>query len=165
MSDRLPGSSWDNPIWHGKWRIFLGHPEYGRQFAYEFVHDDYDGAPDANDNRAGHAESVEACREEIDERETPTPALEATSAAGQDLESSVVDGATPQDPLSQNRELVEALKPFDGVLVGEGTEDYPDDAKVTVTCGRSTHYALRLGDFRRLADALRTALSNKESQP
>ena len=40
-----------------------------RQFDYQFVHDDYDGADDANDRRAGHAESPDACRSAIDEIE------------------------------------------------------------------------------------------------
>jgi hypothetical protein len=67
MNDRLPGSCWSNPIWYReKWRIYLGdgwHPS--TQYAYS--HDDYDGAPDAKDHRAGYAESVEACKKEIDE--------------------------------------------------------------------------------------------------
>ena len=40
-----------------------------RQFDFQFVHDDYDGAEDSNDRRAGHAESPAACREAIDEIE------------------------------------------------------------------------------------------------
>jgi hypothetical protein len=32
-----------------------------------YVHDDYDGADDANDDRCGHAPSVEAAKSEIDE--------------------------------------------------------------------------------------------------
>jgi len=34
---------------------------------YEWSHESYDGAPDAEDYRCGHAESVEICMEEIDE--------------------------------------------------------------------------------------------------
>ena len=34
---------------------------------WHFVHDDYDGAEDANDNRHGHAASVEECKAEIDD--------------------------------------------------------------------------------------------------
>lgn len=68
MNDRLPGSSWSNPIWYReKWRIYLGDPEEGIQFTYAFCHDDYDGAPDAADNRAGHGPSVWACKRAIDE--------------------------------------------------------------------------------------------------
>lgn len=69
MNDRLPGSSWDNPIWHRKWRIYVGEPQYGRQFNYAYTHDDYDGAPDAHDGRYGHAASVEEARDLIDEYE------------------------------------------------------------------------------------------------
>lgn len=36
---------------------------------------------------------------------------------------------------------------------GEGVEDYADDRTVWVVCGRSTHYTIKLGDFRRLRSA------------
>lgn len=67
MSDRIPGSSWSNPIWHGKWRIYVGdcpfdHPE----FNYAYVHDDYDGE---GDSRHGYARTVDAAKVEIDEKE------------------------------------------------------------------------------------------------
>jgi hypothetical protein len=59
MSDRIPGSSYDNPIWVGKWRIYVSDNPLGMaQFTYAFVHDDYDGADDANDNRHGYARTV-----------------------------------------------------------------------------------------------------------
>jgi hypothetical protein len=104
MSDRLPGSCWDNPIWHGEWRIFLGEPQYGPQFAYQYIHDGYDGP---EDNRAGYAESVEACREEIDEREpsapdTPTPAGSASMRAAQLIGS----GWRPSNPPCQQAQRV-----------------------------------------------------------
>jgi len=61
MNDRIPGTTWDNPIWYrDKWRIYIGY-----WTAYEYVHDDYDGD---EDNRCGYGESVEACKAEIDER-------------------------------------------------------------------------------------------------
>lgn len=41
-----------------------------------------------------------------------------------------------------------ALEPF-ADIAGEGDEDYPDDTKVVVHFGRTTNYALTLGDFRR----------------
>lgn len=69
MSDRLPGSNWSNPVWHRGWRIYVGSPEYGPQFAYTFSHDDFDGAPDADDNRFGYAASIEEAKAEIDEME------------------------------------------------------------------------------------------------
>lgn len=67
MSDRLHGSCWSNPIWHGRWRIYVAASYV--PYAYEFVHDDYDGAPDANDNRYGFAASVDEAKSEIDELE------------------------------------------------------------------------------------------------
>ena len=64
MNDRIPGTTWDNPIWYrGKWRIYIGD-----WTNYEYVHDDYDGAEDSCDNRCGYGESVETCKAEIDER-------------------------------------------------------------------------------------------------
>ena len=47
-------------------------------------------------------------------------------------------------------EMDKALKPFADVS-GEGDEDYPSETKVTAQFGRSTHYALTLGDLRRAA--------------
>jgi hypothetical protein len=44
--------------------------------------------------------------------------------------------------------LATALEPFADVD-GEGDDDFPDDTAVTATFGRSTYYALTLGDFRR----------------
>lgn len=67
MNDRLPSTTWDNPIWYRKYRIYLNDGPYGPDYCY--CHDDYDGAPDANDNRYGYAASVEAAKAEIDERE------------------------------------------------------------------------------------------------
>lgn len=69
MNDRIPGSSYDNPVWYGKWRIYLAEPEYGAQFMYQYIHDDYDGAEDARDHRFGYARSVEFAKAAIDEYE------------------------------------------------------------------------------------------------
>lgn len=68
MNDRLPGSCHHNPVWYReKWRIYIGEPEMGRDFAYAYCHDDYDGAPDAHDGRHGFGATVEDCKKEIDE--------------------------------------------------------------------------------------------------
>ena len=69
MNDRLPGSCYSNPLWHGKWRIYLSdlYEVHGHQ--YDYVHDDYDGAEDAGDNRFGIAHTVEEAKQLIDEHE------------------------------------------------------------------------------------------------
>ena len=65
MSDRQAGTTWSNPIWYrDKWRIYL-HDNIGPH-KWDFVHDDYDGAPDGNDNRYGHADSIEEAHRLID---------------------------------------------------------------------------------------------------
>ena len=65
MNDRIPGTTWDNPIWYrDKWRIYVANHCFVN---YEYVHDDYDGAPDAGDNRCGHGQTVEECKAEIDQ--------------------------------------------------------------------------------------------------
>lgn len=69
MTDRLPGLTYDNPIWHGKWRIYRSDPMAPDSMAWTYVHDDYDGAPDANDYRFGYAESIEAAKADVDEIE------------------------------------------------------------------------------------------------
>lgn len=58
---------------HGSWTIQPTDPlppiPCWREFAWSYVHDDFDGAPDGNDNRCGHAASPEACLSEIEELE------------------------------------------------------------------------------------------------
>ena len=34
---------------------------------WQFTHKDYDGAPDANDDRCGHGSSIDDCKDQIDE--------------------------------------------------------------------------------------------------
>jgi hypothetical protein len=72
MSDRIPGSSSSNPIRYGDWSIYLNdfsaHPQ-AWQVGWLYVHDDFDGADDANDGRCGACASVDACKAEIDDRE------------------------------------------------------------------------------------------------
>ena len=65
MTQDFPGSSWKNPIWYRGYRIYLSSVIDG----YDFVHDDYDGADDANDYRYGYGSSVLDCKEAIDELE------------------------------------------------------------------------------------------------
>jgi len=69
MSDTLPGSSWINPIWYRGYRIFVTETGY-----FDYVHDDYDGAPDSGDHRAGYARTVDEAKAAIDEMEEPTDA-------------------------------------------------------------------------------------------
>ena len=65
MSDRIPGSSWSNPIWYKlDWRIYVSDSGIAPN-GYAWAHDDYDGAEDANDIRAGHGSSVEDCKAQI----------------------------------------------------------------------------------------------------
>lgn len=68
MNDRLPGTTWDNPIWYRGFRIFINDQWFGAHDAYAYVHDDFDGAPDAYDNRHGTAATIEDCKTEIDDR-------------------------------------------------------------------------------------------------
>jgi len=41
-------------------------------YRYSFVHEDYDGAPDANDHRCGGGTTIEDCKKQIDEIEYET---------------------------------------------------------------------------------------------
>lgn len=60
------GSSWENPIWFGKWRIYRNRDAmFNRKWS--FVHDDFDGAEDAEDNRCGCAVSPAECARAIEE--------------------------------------------------------------------------------------------------
>ena len=50
--------------------------------------------------------------------------------------------------------LEAGVEPFADVD-GEGAEDFPDDTPVTIQFGRTTHYAIKLADFRRARAAYR----------
>jgi hypothetical protein len=63
----------------------------------------------------------------------------------------IVEALREAEALAQRRG--KALEPFADVS-GEGDDDYADDMPVTVTFGRCTHYALKLGDFREASRAL-----------
>ena len=66
MNDRVPGSCWDNPIRYKGYRIYIADlfPTHGYQ--YEYCHEDYDGAPDANDQRHGLVNTILEAKAEID---------------------------------------------------------------------------------------------------
>lgn len=74
MSDRIPGSSWDNPIWHRNWRIYADDCAGTRPPGYAFTHDDYDPTPmhaddGPSDHRHGWELTIAAAKSEIDEQE------------------------------------------------------------------------------------------------
>lgn len=68
MSDRIPGSSWDNAILYRGYRVHVNHCNIHSSVDWVFAHEDYDGAEDANDGRAGCGPSIEDCRSQIDEQ-------------------------------------------------------------------------------------------------
>lgn len=59
--------TWEAPIWYSGYRVYTN--DTPAPYRYCFQHDSYDGAPDANDNRYGFANSIEDCCEEIGEKE------------------------------------------------------------------------------------------------
>lgn len=59
--------TWSEPTWYGNYRIYVN--DTPAPYRYCFQHDDYDGAPDGNDNRYGFANSIKDCCDEIDEKE------------------------------------------------------------------------------------------------
>lgn len=69
MNDRIPGITYDNPIWYKGYRIFLSDDYDIHGFRYQYVHDNYDGAEDANDNRHGLAHTEALAKAEIDDRD------------------------------------------------------------------------------------------------
>lgn len=69
MNDRLPGSCYDNPIRYKGYRIYLSDMFRVHGFEFEYVHESYDGAPDARDNRFGQAHTEAEAKAEIDEKE------------------------------------------------------------------------------------------------
>ena len=69
MNDRLPGTTYDNAIiYRDVWRIYLNPCNIHETVDFCYVHDSFDGAPDAHDNRCGFGKSIVECKAEIDER-------------------------------------------------------------------------------------------------
>lgn len=73
MTDRIPGSSYANPLWHRRWRIYPNAHHLAWQVAFVGVHDDFDGADDSNDHRCFYAPTADDVRQEIDEWELSNP--------------------------------------------------------------------------------------------
>jgi hypothetical protein len=74
MSDRIPGSSFSNPITHRGWNIWADDCAGTHPMGYAFAHDDYDPTPmyaddGPSDHRHGWARTVEQAKAEIDEHE------------------------------------------------------------------------------------------------
>lgn len=71
MNDRLPGTTYTNPIWYKEYRIYLcDRNAYAPSgYNYIYIHDDYDGAKDARDNRCGYTKTIEEAKAEIDGRD------------------------------------------------------------------------------------------------
>ena len=71
MTNRLPGTTWDNPIRYRDYRIFLDDCAGTRRQGYAFVHEDYDPTPmyaddGPSDHRHGWEPTLEAAKAEID---------------------------------------------------------------------------------------------------
>ena len=71
MSDRIPGTTWDNPIWHGDYRIFRDDCAGTHPQGFAYVHDDYDPTPlhaddGPSDHRHGWERTVEDAKAAID---------------------------------------------------------------------------------------------------
>jgi len=66
MSDRIPGTTWDNPVWHRGYRIFIDDCAGTRSGGFGYTHDDYDGADDGSDHRCGWERTVEEAKAAID---------------------------------------------------------------------------------------------------
>lgn len=55
--------------YRGYYIFFEPVPVPSKKFDYQFVHKDFDGAPDSGDSRYGAAPSVQECIDKIDELE------------------------------------------------------------------------------------------------
>jgi len=51
-----------------KYKSYYIYHGYGYAGIFDFVHEDYDGAEDAHDNRLGIGESIEDCINQIEEQ-------------------------------------------------------------------------------------------------
>lgn len=58
--------TFDNPLHYRGYLIY--HSTHGYGGKYEFVHEEYDGAPDAHDHRLGSGKTIEECVIEINQQ-------------------------------------------------------------------------------------------------
>ena len=80
---RYPIEYTANGVVYGPWTIYFDPPPIPtRECDWHYVHKDFDGAPDANDNRCGSAASFAACLNECDEMEDDA-LLSARSEGGE----------------------------------------------------------------------------------
>jgi hypothetical protein len=63
MSDRLPGTSWSNPLKYRQYVIYVEPEEDTHVKVVHYCHEDWRGEGDA---RCGSANSLEAAKDEID---------------------------------------------------------------------------------------------------
>ena len=56
----------DQEYWYEDYKIVPANGGAEYHYNWEFCHVDYDGAPDSHDNRYGHAQTLDDCRDEID---------------------------------------------------------------------------------------------------
>lgn len=57
-----------NSFWYRDFKVYFDPPPIPvRTMDWHFEHDDFDGAPDAHDPRAGHGSSAADCVRQIDE--------------------------------------------------------------------------------------------------
>lgn len=60
---------WHGHFRYGPWEIVLNKDALGSAERWSWQHRDFDGAPDANDNRSGYARSLDDAMDEIDDLE------------------------------------------------------------------------------------------------
>lgn len=68
MNDRIPGTTYDNPIWYRGYRIYISEGYLG-QGNFSYCHDSFDGAEDSGDSRYGDANTIEDAKSQIDNKE------------------------------------------------------------------------------------------------
>ncbi len=112
-------------IRYGKWTIdFDPKPIPTRKFDYSFWHDDFDGAPDSYDNRAGTAATVEEAKSEIDMIEDMERDLSAD-------EEAVIDKLVERASLEFDRNVLKRLRAHVGHLIYAIDRGYfGDDAQL-----------------------------------
>lgn len=64
QSIKVNQPTYDNSVMYQDYRIYMDTNWFGK---WTFVHDSYDGAPDAKDNRHGFGSSIDDCIKQINE--------------------------------------------------------------------------------------------------
>jgi len=106
--------------YRGWWISYDPPPIPVRTCDWHFWHDDFDGAPDANDSRCGHAASLEEAKAQIDDAEADREADRCPTEAEKKAQGALC-GCRGSDDYCPCQNVVQPLRAK--IATGEGSSE------------------------------------------